>query len=161
MRTSLRWETGVEHALRPRGLLIQEVHRGEDVQEHSEGEEIAHAFRRRTGDTLDVVEQCAVAVSNDVTDIGVVAVGVRLHLRSEPGAVPQEADIRLADRVERFLTRLAGGRILEELERLAQAAAHDLEVELLLGSEEPEQVRLRDTRLAGEVIVGRAVEAVI
>src|SRR5438094_3491695 len=161
MHGSLRRQAGLEEALRPGRVLVQKIHRGEDVEEHSEGEEVADPVGVRAGDALDVLDERAVALADDRADLGVVAVGVRLHLGAEAGAVVEQLDVRLADRVEGFLAALAGGGFLEELERLAQAAPDDLDVELLLRAEEAEEVRLRDAGPPRDRVGRRAVEPVL
>ena len=108
-----------------------------------------------------MLDERSVALADDRADFGVVAVGVRLHLGAEADAVPEQLDVGLADRVERLLTLLAGGGFLEELQGLAQAAPDDLEVELLLRAEEPEEIRLRDADSAGNRVGRRAVEPVL
>src|SRR5438067_5458581 len=158
---SLRRQAGLEEALRPGRVLVQEIHRGEDVEEHSEGEEIADSVGVRPGDALDVLDERAVALADDRADLRVVAVGVRLHLGAEASAVVEQLDVSLADRVEGFLAALAGGGVLEELERLAQAAPDDLDVELLLRAEEAEEVRLRDAGPPRDRVGRRAVEPVL
>src|SRR4051812_21671958 len=161
MHGSLRRQAGLEEALRPGRVLVQEIHRGEDVEEHSEGEEVADSVGVRAGDALDVLDERAVALPDDLADFRVVAVGVRLHLGAEAGAVVEQLDVRLADRVESFLAALAGRGFLEELERLAQAAPDDLDVELLLRAEEAEEVRLRDAGPPRDRVGRRSMEPVL
>ena len=60
--------------------------------------------------------------------------------------------------MQRLLAPLALGRALEDLERLAEAARDDGDEELLLRPEEPEDVRLRDARPAGDLVGRGAVE---
>ena len=60
-----------------------------------------------------------------------------------------------------LLAALALGRALEQLERLAEAAADGGDEELLLRAEEAEEVRLRDAGPPGDVLGGRALEAAL
>src|SRR5439155_21368632 len=106
------------------------------------------ALGLETRHLLDELDELAVAGADDLPDLCVVAVRVRLHLRAEPSPVLEQAHVGSAHRVERLLAGLAGGGLAEELEGPAQAAADAFEIQLLLGAEQAENVGLRDAGLA-------------
>src|SRR6185437_8511651 len=58
---SLRRNGGLEEAPGPGGVLVQEVHRGEDVEEHPEGEEVADALGVSAREVLHVLDEQPVA----------------------------------------------------------------------------------------------------
>src|SRR5262249_42210196 len=115
----------------------------DDVQEHADREEVAYLLRREARHSLDVLDEPAEAAAADVSHLWIVAGGVRLHLPLEPPWIAENGlVISLGDRFQRVLARFAGGRLSEHLERLVEALLDGREVQLLLGSEEPEEVRL-------------------
>jgi hypothetical protein len=63
--------------------------------------------------------------------------------------------------VQRLLAPQSFRRALEELERVAVAAADRRDVELLLRSEEPEEIRLRDAGPLRDVLGRGALEAAV
>src|SRR5262249_671702 len=153
----------LEQALGPRlGGLAGQLHRGEDVEEHSGREEARDLFGRKVGDPLDVGDEVAVALAYGLADVRIVAGRVRLHLGPEPGAVGQiPLYVSVSDRHARLLAPLALRGALEHLQRLAEAAGDDGAEELLLRAEEPEHVGLRDAGPARDVLRRGAVVAAV
>src|SRR5262249_25583463 len=134
--------------LRPRLLGVEQIHRGDDVDQHSPGEEDRELLRIDARDTLDGLDDIAVALLDDLTDLGVVARRVALELPAEPeGVRADQLPVRGAHRIERLLTGLTVGRPLEEVARLAEATLGRREEELLLRPEEAKEVGLRDAGL--------------
>src|SRR5207248_648731 len=98
----------LEEELRPRLGIGLHLHGGEDVQEHPLREERRHVLGRQAGNALDVSDEVAEAVPHDLADLRVVAGGVGLHLRAQPGAVgEQHLHVRLADGVQGLLAATA------------------------------------------------------
>src|SRR4029077_11504768 len=107
-------------------------------------------------------DEIAEALANDAPDVGILRRCVALHLGAQPNTVRVELlHIGLADRVQRLLAPPSLRGALEELERVAVAPADGSEVEVLLRSEEAEEVRLGDAGPAGDVLGGRALVAAL
>src|ERR687885_1180295 len=135
----------LDEPARPRLVRVLQSHRGHDVDEHALGEESGHALRRQAGHALDVGDEVAEPVADDLTDLWIVARRVRLELRLQAGPIrDQIRDVDAPHGVERVFAPLTLGRALERLQRLAHAARDGRLEELLLRPEEPEDVRLRD-----------------
>ena len=117
--------------------------------------------RRHAGDPLDVREQVAVAVADRLADVGIVERGgVHLELRLEhQGIGAEQLPVGAAHGLERLLAAETLCRLLHRLEGSPEAPAHDGEMELALGAEEPEQIRLRDPGPPRDRLRGGAVEA--
>src|SRR5207342_3050463 len=151
----------LQEPLGPGRRVVEQIHRCEDVQQHPEGEEVSDALRIGARDALDVVDERTETLAHDLAHLLVVGVGVGLHLRAQARPVLEQPAVGLADRLQRLLAALAGRGLLEDLERLPQAAAHALEVELLLRAEQAEEIRLGDTGLARDLVGRRAVKPVL
>src|ERR671931_913348 len=86
-RSLPRPQAGLQQLLGPRRGLLEQVHRGEDVEEHPECEEVANLFRTDAGHALDLLDDLAVAGAHDLAHLLVVAVRVGLHLGAETATV--------------------------------------------------------------------------
>ena len=140
--------------------FVGDLHRREDVQEHPRREELPDLRPVGAGDAADVGDEVAEALADDAADVGILRRRVALHLGAEPDAVRLELlHVGGADRLQRLLAPQALGGALEELERVAVAAADGRDVELLLRPEEAEEVRLGDARPLRDVLGRGALEA--
>src|SRR5262249_45351052 len=86
---------------------------------------------------------------------------VALHLHQQLLAVAEQTGIGARDRLERLVALLALGRLPERLERDLRAAVDGRDEQILLRSEQPEEVRLRDAGATGDGVGRRAVEALV
>ena len=136
-----------------------EVERRDHVEQHPVGEERPQLRRlgaRRLG---DLAHEVGVALAHPRLDLGVGGGRVALHLEQQRGAVGEQVRVGLAHRRHPLLGRQAARRLGE---RLGDPPVHHLvagEEQLALGVEEPEQVRLRDPRLARDLVGRGAVVA--
>jgi hypothetical protein len=72
----------------------------------------------------------------------------------QPRSAADQLDVAGSDRLQREPPPLAGGRPLERFERLAEASADGGLEEVLLRSEQPEDIGLRDSDAARDLIGG-------
>src|SRR2546430_3498861 len=150
----------LEEPPRPRLVGILQTHRGHDVDEHAVREERGDALGRQPGDALDVGDEVAEPVADDLADLGIVTGRIGLELRLQPRAIGDEiSHVDATHRVESVVAALSLGGALERLQRLAHAACDGGLEELLLRPEEPEDVRLRDAGPLCDLLRGRAVQA--
>jgi hypothetical protein len=137
------------HPLRPVGYVV-ERHGGRDVEQHAPGDERAQLVGAGARQPLDLLDDLAVLRPRDRADVGVRARGPDLHLELEQLAILEHPAVGHAHRGEHGRLRMVGvpalGRPAERLKRALARALGAGQEEVLLGAEQPEQVRVRDPR---------------
>src|SRR5438046_2391065 len=129
----------LDQSLRPGLLAAEQVHGGDDVQQHAHSDEVPDPRRLGAGDALDVFHELAEVPAHDLTHLGVVAGDVGLELHAELRPILDELPVGKPDCLEGLLAPLAFGGTHERLDGEPEAAVHSSDEELLLRAEEPEE----------------------